>query len=364
VIYDSELIHRRAFLLTPLALLAAERKPNIVLIVARGWRGQATPWASDPDIQAPNLAKFAQEALVFPRAYAASPRPGPARAAIATGRFPHVNGAIRDGAPLRTEEVTIDAVLRAGGYHTGTGIEFLQSKPAAPFLADISLDPPRFSTPADAARLHLRDNIPTEAAAKARESLAKYYGSLAAMDEQLGKILSAVPENTIAVFTSDCGVELGSHGMEGDDVPFEESVRIPLAIRYPQVLTPAASDLLVSQVDLLPTLIALCGEPAFEGIQGRDLSPLLTGAKGDRPESIFAEGRIGSRDEWRMLLEGIDKIVVDANGTVLELYNLAADPYELKNRAADPSVELKRDQLLAVLRATRSKLLDFRRRPG
>ena len=333
-----------------------------MLIVARGWRGLATPWAGDPDIQAPNLSKFAEGAAVFPRAYAASPRPGPARASIATGRFPHTNGVVRDGAPLRTEEVTMAAVLRSGGYHAGEGIEFLQSQPASPFCANIPLDPPRISNPVDGARLHLRDNVPAEAVDKTRETLGRYYGTLAAMDQQLGKILSAIPENTVAIFTSDCGAELGSHGIDGDDVPFEESVRIPLAIRFPPAVAPAASDLLVSQVDLLPTVIALCGEPAFEGIQGRDLSPFLLGAKGDRPETVFAEGKIGDRDEWRLLVQGTDKIAVDANGEVLELYNLAADPYELKNRATDPSVQLKRDQLMAVLRATRSKLLDFKRR--
>ncbi len=41
---------RRTFLLTPLALAAAERKPNLVLFLASRWRAQATPWAGDPDL--------------------------------------------------------------------------------------------------------------------------------------------------------------------------------------------------------------------------------------------------------------------------------------------------------------------------
>jgi len=349
------LIDRRTFLFTPLALLAADRKPNVVLIVAPGWRGQATPWANHPDVQAPNLAKFASEAVVFPRAYCADPESGPARGAIDTGRYPHLNGAIRDGVPLRTEEVTIEAVLRAGGY---------QVSPKEPFFLEVTLRAPLEWKSADASKIHLRDNVPVETADKARENLAKTYGLYSILDEQLGKTLATLehPENTIVIFTSDCGAQIGSHGIEGNGVPYEESVCVPLAIRYPHVLAPGFSELLVSHVDLMPTLLGLCGEPALDGIQGRDLSPLLTGQKGDRPESIYAEGKIGERDEWRMLVQGLDKLVINESGEVSQLYNLANDPYELKNLAHDSGVQLKRDQLLATLRASRQHLLDFKRR--
>ena len=333
----------------------------MVLIIARGWREQATPWASRPDFQTPNLAKFAEGAAVFPRAYSASPSPGPARAATATGRFPHVNGVVRDGAALNAQEVTMEAVLGLAGYHTSEGLPSLAKKPAAPFYVKIQLDPPENPKPVDASKLQLPENIPSEFA-NAREDLAKYYGALKGIDEQLGRVMAAIPDNTVAIFLSDCGAQIGSHGIAGNDVPFEETERIPLAIRFPGVVMPGASDLLVSQVDLLPTLLALCGQPAFEGIQGRNLAPLLLGGAGERPEWVFAEGKIGDRDEWRMLVQGMDKIVVDANGEVLELYNLADDPHEMNNRAQDSSVQLKRDQLLAVMRTVRSQLLDFRRR--
>lgn len=293
--------------------------------------------------------------MVVPRAYSADPQSGPARAALATGRYPHLNGAIRDGVPLRTEEVTIDAVLKAGGYHTST---------TEPFFLEVTLHAPMEWKAADASNFHVRDNVPIEDAEKTRQSLAKTYGLYSYLDDQLGKTLAALEhaENTIVVFTSDCGAQIGSHGSEGDGVPFEESVRIPLAIRYPHVLAPGPSELLVSQVDLMPTLLGLCGEPGFEGLQGRDLSPLLTGQKGDRPESVFAEGKIGERDEWRMLVQGLDKLVVNESGEVTHLYNLASDPYELTNQARDSGVQLKRDQLLAALRASSQRLLDFKRR--
>jgi arylsulfatase A-like enzyme len=367
------LISRRAFLLTPAALLAAEfrlkaaeARLNVVLIVARGWRGLATPWAGEADLKAPNLEQFGKNAVVFPRTYACDPQADPGRAGILTGRYPHANGVTGDGAPLRTEEVALDAILKVAGYAVGDRLEWLDSKPDGPFFLNLTLEPPKVSRPADASSSHMRDNVPAGADANVREELARRYGAYAAMDEQLGAALAALDrkklaQNTVVVFTADRGEQIGSHGLEGDGVWFEESVRVPLAIRHPRA-QPFASDVVASHVDIVPTLLALCGEPAFEGLQGHDLSALLLGQKGDRPESVFAEGKLGEKDEWRMLVQGADKIVVDVNGDVTHLYNLADDAFELTNLAHEPSVKLKRDQLLAGLRATRQRLLDFRRR--
>jgi len=359
-------IPRRTFLLTPLALLAAERTPNVVLVIARGWRGVSTPWSGDPDLRAPNLAKFAQDAVVFPRAYACDPQSGPAMAGILSGRYPHVTGAIADGASMRAEEVTLDAVLKLAGYNAPDPADAFKNKPASPFFLNVSLAAPN-AKPVDAAKFHFRDNVPSNMRDEARGEMARIYGEYTAMDQQFGRLLdsldsASVAADTIVIFTSDRGNMLGSHGLEGAGVPFEESVRVPLAIRFPRVTHGSASDVLASQVDILPTVLALCGEPAFEGIQGNNLSSVLLGTEGDHPESVFAEGRIGDPDEWRMMVIGSDKLVVNNDGTVTDLYNLAADPYEMKNLARDPGAQLKRDSLLASLRAAKQRLLDFKRR--
>jgi arylsulfatase A-like enzyme len=352
---------RRTFLLTPLALVAAEQKPNVALVIAPGWRGVSTPWNSDPDLQAPNLAKFAENAVVFPRAYACDPDTDPGRSGIVTGIFPHENGVTSDGAAMRAEEVTLGAVLRLAGYNIASSTDGL----TAPFFLQMTLDVPRFSKPPDGSKFHLRPNVPKNIDDEARGVMAERYAAYTGMDAQFGKILAAMDRfaaDTIVIFTADHGEQLGSHGLEGAGVAFEESLRVPLAIRFPRAARPTASDVLASQVDILPTVMALCGQPAYAGIQGHDLSPVLLNTSGDRPESVFAEGRIGARDEWRMVVVGTDKLVVDAEGSVTDLYNLAGDPYEMKNLAHDPSAQLKRDGLLATLRALKSSLLDFRRR--
>ena len=342
---------------------AASRAPNVVLIVAPGWRGVATPWAAnaqagDPDLRAPNLTKFAQEAVVFPRAYACDPAAAPARSGILTGRYPH---------DTLGQPVPLGAALKSEGYRIMNDPTALDKTGDPPFFLHVALSAPPSAKPADPAKMHLRENVPAGREEETRIELAQRYGIYASLDEQLGSLLAKLAalghgENTIVVFISDRGEQIGSHGLDGDGAPFEESVRIALAIRFPRALHPDASDILVSQVDILPTILGLCGASPLDDVQGRDLSPLLTGANGDRPESLFVEGNLRQKDEWRMILLGTDKLVVDADGSVTKLYNLASDPYELTNLAHDPAAELKRDTLLANLRAARSRLLDFRRR--
>ena len=64
------------------------------------------------------------------------------------------------------------------------------------------------------------------------------------------------------------------------------------------------------------------------------------------------------KDEWRMLVRGYDKLVVDTDGAVTHLFNLADDPYELTNLADVSAQQLKRDALLAVQRQWMKKLGD------
>ncbi len=368
---STHVIDRRCFLLSPMALAlhAAERKPNLLLLIAKVWRAQATPWAGDLDLAAPNLEKFGRQSMVFPRAYSCDPRSTPALAGLLTGRFPHTTGVIKDGSPLPAGEITLEAVLKSAGYKTASlpsdaAIDFMEKNRAGPFFLNVSLEIGGYVGSDHPDGLHLRENVPSDAEMNARTVLSVRYGMYSFLDRVIGKLTNAVDNSTIVVFTSDHGEQLGSQGLEEDDVAFEESVRIPLAIRYPGALPAgSSSDLLVSQVDLMPTLLALCGEPVPEGVQGHDLSAVLRGQKGDRPESVYAEGKIGQKDEWRMLVRGFDKIVVNSETEVTHLYNLAEDPYELTNLAHEPGAKLKRDSLLAVLRVTAHGLGDFKRRP-
>jgi len=191
--YHAGLVERRTFLFAPffnpLAFSAAERKPNLVLVLATRWRAQATPWAGDADVAAPNLAQFARECVVFPRAYSCCPRSAPARAALLTGRYPHSTGVIRDDAVLSRDEVTLGDVLQSAGHRTGSvvgdaAVEFMEkNRDASFFLQVLLLPPPKYARRYDPARLHIRENVPPDAEQRTRHALAEYYSLCSALDE-------------------------------------------------------------------------------------------------------------------------------------------------------------------------------------
>ena len=394
-------ISRRSFLATPVvfaaarALGAANRNPNVVLIDGGTWRAQAVPWASDPDVIAPNLARFAAQAMTFSRAYAGYGRSERSRQCLLKGVFPHVLTDLEASSvtppassrpmPSTDEPGVGDApalatVLRGAGYRIGTFktrdadqiISFVHSPDPEPFFVDWSMENigNGLMERENPDLIHLRENVPREEQSRAREDLAVFYARARTRDRDIGVVLEAldrplrgnasgIAADTVVIFTSNHGEQFGSHTGQGDDYVYEETMRMPLAIRYPRVLGGAAqNDMLVSQVDLLPTVLKWCGAGIPETAQGRDLSALIAGRPGERPDAVYAEGRLGRKDEWRMLINGYDKLVVDLEGTVTHLFNLSDDPYEMTNLANVSAQQLKRDSLLAIQRQWMKKLGD------
>ncbi|HEY7334238.1 MAG TPA: sulfatase/phosphatase domain-containing protein [Bryobacteraceae bacterium] len=163
--------------------------------------------------------------------------------------------------------------------------------------------------------------------------------------------LSRVRPGRIAVFTSAVG--------DGSGSPFEKSVKVPLAIYAPGLLSPRIADeILISTIDLAPTVLALRGERVPARLQGRDLSGLLLGRSYDVPDSVYIEGGMGTPGEWRSVIRGFEKLVMDLNSEVTHLYNLADDPDEATNLAQDSGSQLTRDALTALIRVWKRKLSD------
>ncbi len=94
-------------------------KPNIVFIIADQWRAQAFGFAGDPNVQTPNLDRFAREACNFDQAVSGLPVCSPARASILTGQRPLKHGVFLNDAPLAPATPSIADVLGAAGYDTG-----------------------------------------------------------------------------------------------------------------------------------------------------------------------------------------------------------------------------------------------------
>ena len=284
-----------SLLLNP-AWSAETRRPNVLFVLADQWR---------PLTLTANLRRLTEAGTTFTRCYATNPAKAPSRASILTGCYPHVRPAER---PPLTKQ------LEAAGYATG-------SAKVAPFflLAEI--------------------------------------GSGA--DDALGEYLDAVPGDTLVVFTSDRGNMLGAHGLGGDGWPFEESVRVPLIIRYPgHFRSGEVDDLLMSNADIMPSLLSLCGAEIPATVQGRDLSRTMISGEGERPESVYSYGRIGEPGEWRMLVRGLDKLVVNTKMEATHLYNLGQDPGETRNLATEIGWARNRAELKAHLRAWMKKTGD------
>ncbi|MFW6153850.1 MAG: sulfatase [Planctomycetota bacterium] len=218
-------------------------------------------------------------------------------------------------------------------------------------------------------RRHGHSGLPLADAADWRRMIAHYWGLCSLVDTHVGTILQTLEEtgladSTIVVFTSDHGDMMGSHRLLAKCVMFEEAVRVPMLIRLPGQRTARRIRGPVSQIDVVPTLLDLMGQPAPEHLQGRSLRPAMAAAAGavDRPAVIEwngpnnglgdATGRVRI-PEWMSAMADptrIEAATCDPVRTVVtpdgwkftcsplgehELYHLADDPIEARNVVED-----------------------------
>jgi arylsulfatase A-like enzyme len=176
-----------------------------------------------------------------------------------------------------------------------------------------------------------------------RRVIAEYYGMTSWVDDAVGRMLAALEctglaRDTIVVFTSDHGDYLGSHGRVQKGDLHEESIRIPLLVRWPARLRPrAVTAQVMGLVDVMPTLLGLLGEPVPAHMHGRDLACVLRGErsclKGSAHAVIETGHGVGIRTPT--LLYGLPfrpgtRQLAQAPHYV---WDLAADPFELRNLA-------------------------------
>ncbi len=187
---------------------------------------------------------------------------------------------------------------------------------------------------------------------------------LMAVEEGVGKILKVLEDaqqldNTVVIFTSDHGYFYGEHGLSVERrLAYEETIRIPLLMRYPRLIKPNTTrDAFVLSVDLAPTLLDLGGAAIPQNLHGRSLVPLLQRDRADWRSAFLIEhssdtvfprvqkmGYQAVRTEhWKYIhyteLDGVD-----------ELYDLQADPYEMKNRIEERHTQGTVRELKAELR--------------
>ena len=177
-----------------------------------------------------------------------------------------------------------------------------------------------------------------------RKSIAAYHASISFMDEQLGRLLDALDRlklrnNTVVIFFSDHGFNMGEHDCWQKSSLWEESVRVPLIISVPGMRHRGTETETIAELnDLYPTLAELSGldsdSPAL--LQGQSLVPFLNAPDKTDPDqfayTVTAQSGASLRtDRWRYNRWG-----AGADGSNEELYDHHNDPHEFRNLANDP----------------------------
>ena len=450
----------------PLALPAAENKPNFLFIYTDDQRWDAMSVvqreqgekARFPWFKTPNMDRLASEGVRFRNAFVTLSLCAPSRAAFLTGRYNHLNGIANNRTQFPTNSVTHASLMRSAGYATGffgkwhmdgqrgqrpgfdysasfigqgrywdcpfeingrvtrtTGwvddvstdyaIQFIKEHRDKPFSVVIGYkachgpnDPPERAKdrfPVAKARpvpnlnsrpiYRLPEDDPGAKAqvdgtfAKELTTNPNYFRCISAADDNLGRLLKTLDdlglvENTVVLYTSDNGYYKGEHGLGDKRSVYDESLRIPLIVRYPRLIPNAnVLDEMVLNIDVAPTFLDLAGLPVPSEMQGRSWRPLLAGKPADWRKSFLVEYFRENRFPSTPTIVGVrtaDAKLVKYPGHEewTELFDLAHDPYETRNLANDPAhkdllarMQAEFDQ---QVKATQFRIPDYADKPG
>ena len=204
---------------------------------------------------------------------------------------------------------------------------------------------------------------------KYQNYMRDYMACLLSLDENVGKVLDYLEEkgeldNTIIVYTSDQGFFLGEHGWFDKRFMYEEVYRMPLLVRYPELIKPGIkTNALAMNIDFAPTFLDLAGIEIPKEMQGVSLKPIFVN-QGESPENWrkstyyhyyeypswhSVKRHYGIRTKKYKLIHFYNDI------DEWELYDMEEDPQEMKNIYNDPAneaiivelkSELKKQQVL------------------
>jgi arylsulfatase A-like enzyme len=199
--------------------------------------------------------------------------------------------------------------------------------------------------------------------------LHDYLGCIKAVDESVGRVLKylddeGLAKNTIVVYASDQGFYLGEHGWFDKRWIFEESLRTPLLIRWPDVTKPGSTDAhMVSNLDFAETFLEAAGQPVPAEMQGKSLIPILRGETPKDWRSSFYYHYYehpGPHNVARHYGVVTDKFKLvhfyEPEMNYWELFDFQKDPHELKSVYGDPAYAAVQKELSAELARLRADL--------
>jgi arylsulfatase A-like enzyme len=200
---------------------------------------------------------------------------------------------------------------------------------------------------------------------KYQRYMRDYLQCIQSIDDNVGRVLDyldekGLSENTLVVYTSDQGFFLGDHGWFDKRLMFDQSLQMPMLMRWPAAIEAGSrSEAMITNVDFAATFLEICGIDAGQTLptsQGRSFLPLLRGEEiPGWPDAVYyrywehddpihaapAHYGIRTREHKLIYYYGAGLGVPGASDTVFEpeweLYDLQADPTEVRNVADDPA---------------------------
>ena len=260
-----------------------------------------------------------------------------------------VDGEVRDVGSQKAADAF--AARRLRGFverHRDTGPWFAVWAPSSPHspytpspehrhdFDDVTWDPPALNETDMSDKPTWLRNLPPQDRARMRGMLEGKLEELQDLDDQVDRLLDVLwrtdqLDRTWIFFVSDNGYLLGEHRLALKEHPYEESAGIPYVVRGPGV-EPGTSDAFVSQVDLMPTTLAIAGLDPDAGreLSGRSmLEPLRTGDWSAWRRRLLVENpELG----WAMLRQDSRAYIEHYERDEWELYDLATDPHQLASR--------------------------------
>lgn len=232
---------------------------------------------------------------------------------------------------------------------------------------------PKADQPKQKAAAAKKKAAPGKAAANRQDGLVNtnlgMFRGLRAIDENVGRLMKKLDDlnladDTLVVYSSDNGYYLGEHGLGDKRSAYEESMRVPMIVRYPRSVPQNKTlDQMVLNIDLAPTLLDFAGVPIPAQMQGRSWRALLEGKPvADWRKSFF----YCYHREQAFNVPMVTAVRTDTAKLVLypghpewtEVFDLKQDPYEIRNLVSDPASAGLKSSLEAEYKAAAERI-DF-----
>ncbi len=324
-------------------------------------------------VQTPSLDQLAKQGVRFTQAFTPSPITNSSHASILTGLLPSAHGVSDFGVPLAASHLTLAETLKKRGYRTAAfiGAVILDSKALAPGL-DRGFEfydnfPAQSETKSRWGRVerrgievvqhaetwlnahpagphfvwvHLYDpHDPYEPPAPYSETYKDrlYDGEIAYADSAVGHFLAYLKkqgwyEGSLIVVVGDHGEGLGEHHEDTHGIfLYDSTTHVPLLVKLPEEREAGRTvEAQVRTTDIMPSILELLGVPAPASLDGESLGPFLAGTGGP-PRTAFGETEYPLRFGWAPLRSVRKEGLKFIEAPKPELYDLRADPGELRN---------------------------------